>query len=137
MTKSILYSLVVALLLAVSTPSMAGDVSVHVSFSVGEASIIRSYYLNHALPKMSKGNGMGKGNNKGSKGLPPGIAKNLMRGKPLPPGIAKQVLPAGLIQLLPPPPLGYERISLAGKILLVHKATHKIHDVIEDAIFGK
>ena len=137
MIRPILCALAATFMLAVSAPSVAGDVSVKVSFSVGEASIIRSYYLNHAVPKMSKGNGMGKGKNKGSKGLPPGIAKNLMRGKPLPPGIAKQVLPAGLIHLLPPPPLGYERISLAGKILLVHKATHKIHDVIEDAIFGK
>ena len=133
MTKSILYSLAAALMLAISAPAVAGDVSVKIVFSTSEASIIRAYYRDHGVPNMSKGNGKGK--NKGGKGLPPGIAKNLQRGKPLPPGIAKQVLPVGLIQLLPPPPFGFERISLAGKILLVHSATHKIHDMIEDAIF--
>ena len=70
------------------------------------------------------------------KALPPGIRKNLARGKPLPPGIAKQVLPTGLIDRLPPPPHGYERVSLAGKILLVEIATQVIHDVLEDIILG-
>ena len=33
--------------------------------------------------------------------LPPGIAKNVARGKPLPPGIAKRALPADLLILAP------------------------------------
>ena len=33
--------------------------------------------------------------------LPPGIAKNVARGKPLPPGIAKKVLPPDLLVLAP------------------------------------
>jgi len=33
--------------------------------------------------------------------LPPGIAKNVARGKPLPPGIAKKALPADLLLLAP------------------------------------
>lgn len=33
--------------------------------------------------------------------LPPGIAKNVARGKPLPPGIAKRALPADLVALGP------------------------------------
>ena len=33
--------------------------------------------------------------------LPPGIAKNVARGKPLPPGIAKKVLPANLLAIAP------------------------------------
>jgi len=33
--------------------------------------------------------------------LPPGIAKNVARGKPLPPGIAKKALPADLLALAP------------------------------------
>jgi hypothetical protein len=32
--------------------------------------------------------------------LPPGIAKNVARGKPLPPGIAKKALPADLVRTL-------------------------------------
>ena len=33
--------------------------------------------------------------------LPPGIAKNVARGKPLPPGIAKRAVPADLVALGP------------------------------------
>ncbi len=33
--------------------------------------------------------------------LPPGIAKNVARGKPLPPGIAKRAVPADLLALGP------------------------------------
>jgi len=77
------------------------------------------------------------GTKKGNKGLPPGIAKNLQRGKPLPPGIANQTLPVGLIDLLPPAPDGFERIVLSGKVLLVEIATQVIHDVLDDMIFGK
>ena len=71
---------------------------------------------------------------KQGKSLPPGIARNLLRGKPLPPGIAKQALPAGLARVLPAPPKGYERVIVAGKVLLVEIATQVIHDVLEDII---
>jgi len=39
--------------------------------------------------------------------------------------------------LLPPAPRGFERIEIAGKILLVEIATQVIHDVLEDVILGK
>jgi len=126
MMKITLTGFVAAILLAVSGPSGAGEVGVQVVFSDGEASIIRAYYRDHSSTKPGKG--------KGRKGLPPGIAKNLQRGKPLPPGIAKQVLPNGLVALLPPAPHGFERVRLDGKILLVEIATQVIHDVLEDAI---
>jgi len=66
--------------------------------------------------------------------LPPGIAKNLARGKPLPPGIAKQYLPDSLVIALPAPPRGFERVVVDGKILLVEVATRVIHDILTDAI---
>ena len=111
---------------------MAAEVGVQVTFTSGEASIIRAYYHDgHATQPGKK-----KGKH-GQKTLPPGIARNLARGKPLPPGIAKQVLPAGLIELLPPPPHGFERIAVSGKVLLVAIATQVIHDVLEDVILGK
>ena len=132
MTRILYYSIAAALILLLSTPSVAAEVGVQVVFSDGEASVIRAYYRDHAEPQNGKGNGMGKA----GKSLPPGIAKNLQRGKPLPPGIAKQVLPAGLIHLLLPPPHGFERVVLAGKILLVEVATQVIHDVLEDVILG-
>lgn len=114
-------------------PAVAGEVGVQVGFSDGEISTIRAYYRDHA-PTGNSGKGMG--GNKG-KSLPPGIAKNLQQGKPLPPGIAKQVLPSGLVAMLPPPPKGFERIEVAGKVLLVEIATQVIHDVLENVILGK
>ena len=114
-------------LFALGTNAVA-DVGVNVAFSKGEVSIIAEWYSDHGTPSLR-----GKGAKK-PKGLPPGIAKNLARGKPLPPGIAKQVLPQGLVTLLPPVPHGYERIIVDGKVLLVEVVTHVIHDILEDVI---
>jgi hypothetical protein len=118
--------------LLLATSALSAEIGAEIVFSDGEISTIRAYYRDHSVAQ--QGNGKGK---KGAKGLPPGIAKNLQRGKPLPPGIAKQVLPTGLIALLPPAPHGFERIEIAGKILLVEIATQVIHDVLEDVILGK
>ena len=104
------------------------DVGVSAVFTKGEVSIIADWYSEHGSPTTH-----GKGGKK-SKGLPPGIAKNLARGKPLPPGIAKQVLPQGLVALLPAVPHGYERIIVDGKVLLVEVATRVIHDILADVI---
>lgn len=128
MRRSILYFLATATLLTITAPSIGGEIGVDVVFSDGEASIIRAYYRDHGVSH--------QGRKKNKKVLPPGIAKNLQRGKRLPPGIAKQALPPGLINQLPPPPKGYERIVIAGKVLLVEIATQAIHDVLEDIVFG-
>jgi Ni/Co efflux regulator RcnB len=130
MFKSILFTLTVAALFAGSAATFAGEIGVDVTFSDGEASIIRAYYRDHTASQ----NGKNNGKSKGGKALPPGIAKNLQRGKSLPPGIAKQALPSGLISRLPPPPKGYERIELSGKVLLIEIATQVIHDVLEDIV---
>jgi hypothetical protein len=123
-----MYALAAALLLAMSSTAAAGEIGIQIGFSDKEISVIRAYYRDHDTQMHGKKKG------KGGKSLPPGIAKNLRRGKPLPPGIAKQVLPTGLIHMLPPPPHGHERIIVAGKILLVEIATQVIHDVLEDVI---
>jgi hypothetical protein len=115
-------------MLLCSAPTSAGEVSLSVVFTDAEVSIIRAWYRDQAAPQ--------GGNNTKTKGLPPGIAKNLQRGKPLPPGIAKHTLPIGLIELLPPPPRGYERVILSGKVLLVEVMTQVIYDVLEDVILG-
>jgi len=128
MYKSILCGFIAAAMLAFAAPVSAGEFGVEVVFTDSEASIIRAYYQDHAAPR--------DGKNKKSKGLPPGIAKNLQRGKPLPPGIAKQALPSGLVNQLPPAPDGYERIVLSGKVLLVDVATQVIQDVLEDIVLG-
>ncbi len=105
----------------------AATLGVDVVFSSNEATTIHAYYSSQKPRSASHG--------KGRKSLPPGIEKNLDRGKALPPGIAKQGLPAGLLTLLPPAPKGYERILVSGKVLLVEIATQVIHDVLEDVVF--
>jgi hypothetical protein len=132
MIRTTVLTVLAFLMLTPWAPATAGEIGVQIGFSDGDISTIRAYYRDHSVAQ--QGNGKGK---KGAKGLPPGIAKNLQRGKPLPPGIAKQVLPTGLITLLPPAPRGFERIEIAGKILLVEIATQVIHDVLEDVILGK
>lgn len=66
--------------------------------------------------------------------LPPGIARNLERGKPLPPGIAAHRLPDSLQTRLPPPPKGYQRVVLDGRVLLIDIATRVIRDKLEDVL---
>lgn len=132
MRNSALIKLGIVFLLIFSSQSYAGEIGVDVNFSDGEISIIRAYYRDHAAPH----DGTNRGNkNRGKKALPPGIQKNLQRGKQLPPGIAKQALPTGLISQLPAPPRGFERIELSGKVLLVEIATQLIHDVLEDIVY--
>lgn len=66
-----------------------------------------------------------------AQGLPPGIAKNLARGKPLPPGIAKRYLPPGLIGQLPPRP-GYEWVAVGRDVALIAIATGIVVDILSD-----
>lgn len=65
--------------------------------------------------------------------LPPGIRKNLARGKPLPPGIAKQIAPDGLRSRVRVPN-GYEIIEVGLDVLLVEVATGIVHDILMDAV---
>lgn len=99
------------------------------SFSSQEVEIIMRYYQGVAQPDARSKGQSGRGN------LPRGIAKNLGRGKTLPSGIAKQYLPEPLLGRLPPPPQGFERVVIAGKILLIETATQVVHDVLADVLF--
>jgi len=133
MIRTLICSFAATIMLAFAPQALAGEVGVQVVFTDGEASTIRAYYRGYSAPETGKR----KGKKPGKNSLPPGIEKNLRRGKPLPPGIAKQVLPSGLVNLLPPPPHGFERVVLAGKVLLVEVATQVIHDVLEDVILRR
>jgi len=129
--KRFITAITISGLLAVGLPvAEASDVGVSVTFSDGDVRIISAWYSDHSSKKSPK---QGKG---GRDGLPPGIAKNLARGKSLPPGIAKQYLPDGLQRELPTPPTGYERIIVDGRILLVEIATQVIHDVLTDVLLN-
>ena len=108
----------------------AAELGIEVTFDDAEIETIRAYYRDH-------GSNDGHGNKHGKakdKGLPPGVAKNMQRGKPLPPGIAKRYLPNDLILELPPLPSGYERIIVVGKILIVEISTQIIHDALSDIL---
>lgn len=63
--------------------------------------------------------------------LPPGIQKNLARGKPLPPGIAKKLDGRLLGQL--PRYQGYEWKQVGVDLILVAVATGLIYEVLEGA----
>ncbi len=127
MLRIMFSTLAAALLLAGCVQTAVAEFSAHAAFSDREASIILEYYRGHESQQPRSG--------KGRKSLPPGITKNLRRGKPMPAGIAKQILPAGLIDLLPRVPRGFERVVLDGRVLLVEIATQVIHDVLEDAVY--
>ncbi len=132
MFRLTLCSVIASFALIVPATGYSGEVGVRVEFTDLEVSAIRAYFRANDGSKQGKSHGKGKGH----KSLPPGIAKNLQRGKPLPPGIAKQHLPGGLVQVLPAVPRGYERIMVDGKVLLVEVATQIVHDVLEDLILG-
>lgn len=68
---------------------------------------------------------------RGYSSLPPGIRKNLARGKPLPPGIAKKMVPGSLLSRLPRHP-GYEWRIAGTDLILVSIATAVIADILYD-----
>jgi len=61
--------------------------------------------------------------------LPPGIAKNLARGKPLPPGIAKKSVPASMLGQLPSYP-GYEWRVVGKDLVLIALSTAIVTTII-------
>lgn len=65
----------------------------------------------------------------GYNSLPPGIAKNLARGKPLPPGIAKKTVPASMLGQLPSYP-GYEWRVVGDDLVLIALSTAIVTTII-------
>lgn len=65
----------------------------------------------------------------GYESLPPGIAKNLARGKPLPPGIAKKAVPADMLRDLPYYP-GYEWRMVGDDLVLIALSTAVVTAII-------
>jgi Ni/Co efflux regulator RcnB len=138
LSSLILFGVCAAQAAAPKSPSYSGfasddEVSVEVVFSRQEIKVIRAYYRTHAE---DAGPDERYDVKSARKGLPPGIARNLKRGKRLPPGIAKRALPADLEYRLPPVEEGYERIIIDGRILLIEIATQIVHDVLSEAILG-
>jgi Ni/Co efflux regulator RcnB len=90
--------------------NVSDDVSVRLSYDRA-----RSLAVNYGLTGYSS--------------LPPGIAKNLARGKPLPPGIAKKMVPASMLGQLPSYP-GYEWRIAGDDLVLIALSTAIVTAVI-------
>lgn len=90
--------------------NVSDDVSVRLSYDRA-----RSLAVNYGLTGYSS--------------LPPGIAKNVARGKPLPPGIAKKMVPASMLGQLPSYP-GYEWRVAGDDLVLIALSTAIVTAVI-------
>ncbi|HYC05830.1 MAG TPA: anti-virulence regulator CigR family protein [Azospirillaceae bacterium] len=66
----------------------------------------------------------------GAKPLPPGIRKNLARGKALPPGLAREPVPAPVLATLPRVD-GHEWVRIGTELVLIGVASLVIAQVIE------
>lgn len=97
-------------------PGPGDGADVHVIITDGDIGIIHGYYADHPYAP---------------EGLPPGIAKNLERGKPLPPGIAKRYPPQPLLERLPPRP-GCDWMLVGPHVVLVARDTGLIIDIAFD-----
>ncbi|MFT5780675.1 MAG: Ni/Co efflux regulator RcnB [Pseudomonas sp.] len=64
--------------------------------------------------------------------LPPGIRKNLARGKPLPPGIAKKMNPDFARQLPNYP--GYEWLQVGSDAALINITTGLVREIMRDVL---
>jgi hypothetical protein len=99
--------------------SSAVEVIASVTFTQLERAEIERFYRDNVSP--------------GLEALPPGIRKNLARGKPLPPGIAKKVLPPTLEGMLPIRE-AYRRVAVGADVILIEIATGLIVDILADVI---
>lgn len=67
----------------------------------------------------------------GASALPPGIRKQLSRGKPLPPGLARHLNKPAFVAALPQHP-GHEWQICGTDLLLVAVATAVVADILQD-----
>ena len=95
-----------------------GEILVDIVFGDDERETIRDYYSGRSVNVDT---------------LPPGIAKNLRRGKPLPPGIAKKNLPNDLESRLPIRD-GLRRQILGNDIALIDEENNLIVDIIQGVL---
>lgn len=106
------------------TMERAREVAEAVVFSDRDQQIIRNYY--------SQGRGLPPGLAKKGE-LPPGLAKRLRRTGSLPPGLQKRYgaepFPVSLEQQLPKLPVGFSRIMVAGRAVLLDR-NYGVRDII-------
>ena len=116
MPKATQLALASILLMAFATPVLAQQsekakgpkkkVAVVTVFREPDRGVFREYYRVHRTEV---------------KPLPPGIAKNLARGKPLPPGIVRAPVPEVILVRLPPRPAGYEVFLVGDRVVMLDR----------------
>jgi hypothetical protein len=90
------------------------------AFSDGERSVIVDFFRSNPTQ---------------AERLPPGIARNLERGKPLPPGIARRSLPSGLEGRLPTRDGGrYARILVGSDVVLIEVGSDLVLDILRGVL---
>ena len=105
-----------------------GDVSAKVEFGKRDVDILKTHYT-------AKHRGKSKHTPPGHAkrgGYPPGIAKQLQRGKGLPPGLDREPLPADLERKLTPLPAGYVRVRVGADLVIMHGDTRVVVDILHD-----
>lgn len=102
----------------VAAAAAAGAVLAGVLLSDAERTTITRYFQTHPQPATA---------------LPPGIAKNLARGKPLPPGIAKRAAPTDLTRRLSIPN-GYRLETVGTDVVLIELGTRIVADILKDVL---
>jgi hypothetical protein len=116
MRKAIQFTLTTALLVALATPVLAQHpekpkgpkkrVAVVTVFREPDRGVFREYYRVHRAEVRA---------------LPPGIAKQLARGRPLPPGIVRAPVPEVILVRLPPRPSGYEVFLVGDRVVMLDR----------------
>lgn len=114
MSKPLQFLLIVAMLAATTSQSTAqrpdkpkgpkDKPAVRVVFQDSDRGVFRDYYRAHP---------------NAVKPLPPGIAKNLIRGKPLPPGITRTRVPDAVLVRLPWRPPSYTFFLVGDRVVLL------------------
>jgi hypothetical protein len=101
-----------------------------------DRSVVRSYYRQNpsGLPPglARRGSNLPSGLAKRGGALPPGLAKNEVLPRELEPHLLP--LPRELEIRLPPPPHEVIRRIIGRDLVLIHKQTHKVLDVLHDAL---
>lgn len=133
---------IVLLLTGSAWAAAAVQGEVRIIFSSEERKIIREYYSKEIVEKAWEQTG--KGEPKGKRGLPPGLAKkgklppglqkHLQRNGTLPPGLQKRLepLPREVEVRLKPLPPDHVRVVIGTDVIILDKTTQKVLDIIRD-----
>lgn len=112
---------------AVADAPRPGQTVINAVFSDAERETIRQYFLKHPDQLQTPAHP-----DAGAKAGGADSTGEIVRGRQLPPGVLQQArpLPQELERALPPAPMGYARVILGGKVLLVDMGAQVVHDMI-------